>query len=67
MRPGVGVADIRDDGVVVDGLGLGHEELSGTDVLEAGMVLYVGAESDRGWWGDTVLVTDRGAEVLTSG
>jgi len=67
VRPGAGVGELRAAGVVVDGLGLGHEELADADVLEAGMVLYVGVESDRGGWGDTVLVTDGGAEVLTSG
>jgi len=67
VRPGVPVAELGDDTVTVDGVGLGHEELIGADVLEAGMVLFVGVERDGGCWGDTVLVTETGAEVLTSG
>jgi Xaa-Pro dipeptidase len=67
VRPGVGVADLRDMTVTVEGLGLGHEELAELDVLEAGMVLFVGIDRHDGCWGDTVLVTDTGAEVLTSG
>ena len=67
LRPGVRLSEVAGDAVTVHGVGLGHEELAGTDILEAGMVLFVGVERDGGWWGDTVLVTDAGAEVLTSG
>ncbi len=65
IRPGRPVSDLTGDGVTIDGLGLGHEELTGADPLEAGTVLTVDVSHDDGCWADTVLVTDAGGEVLT--
>src|SRR5207244_3229915 len=50
-RPGAKVADLA--GTSVHGVGLGYEVLVPPDVLEAGMVLSIGADGAR----DTVLVT----------
>src|SRR5207253_1311898 len=58
-RPGTKVSDLAGTGV--HGVGLGYEVLVPPDVLEAGMVLSIGADGAR----DTVLVTDFGPEVLT--
>jgi Xaa-Pro aminopeptidase len=64
-RPGAAVADLAASGVTVEGLGLGHEELSADARLEAGMVVVVAAGTDGAGWADTVLVTSGAPEVLT--
>jgi Xaa-Pro aminopeptidase len=66
-RPGATVASVAQDGVSVDGVGLGHEVLRGSDRLEPGLVLYLEAARDGARWGDTVSVGTPGPEVLTSG
>ena len=58
-RPGTKVADLAGTGV--HGVGLGYEVLAPPDVLEAGMVVSIGAAGAR----DTVLVTETAPEVLT--
>jgi Xaa-Pro aminopeptidase len=65
-RPGSRVSDLRDaaDGVVVDGVGLGHEELAGDDVLEPGMTLAVERTAGDVLSGVTVVVTSGGYEAL---
>jgi Xaa-Pro aminopeptidase len=65
-RPGARVGDLRDaaDGVVVDGVGLGHEELSAADPLERGMTLAIERTAGDVTSGVTVLVTDGGHETL---
>jgi Xaa-Pro aminopeptidase len=67
-RPGTSVAELRSaaDGVTVDGVGVGHEELSDRDVLEPGMVLAVEATVDGLLGSDTLLITTDGAETLTT-
>jgi Xaa-Pro dipeptidase len=65
-RPGATVAELGEAGVSVDGVGLGHEALRASDRLEPGMVLVVEAERDGARWGETVVVGDAGAEVLTA-
>jgi Xaa-Pro aminopeptidase len=65
-HPGSRVADLRDaaDGVVVDGVGMGHEELAGDDVLEPGMTLAVERTAGDVLSGVTVAVTSSGYEAL---
>lgn len=53
-------------GVCVDGVGMGHEELGATDVLEPGTVLSVEVIVDDVLVGDMVLVTDGEPERLTT-
>jgi Xaa-Pro dipeptidase len=65
-RPGTTVAEVEARGVRVDGVGLGHEELLGDDVLSADMVIFVEATVDERVHGDTVWVTDDGPEPLTT-
>jgi len=57
-RAGAAVAEL---GAGVHGVGLGYEVLSPSEVLETGMVLSVGTAGAR----DTVLVTEKGQDVLT--
>jgi Xaa-Pro aminopeptidase len=65
-RPGARVGELRDaaDGVVVDGVGMGHEELAGDDVLEPGMTLAVERTAGDVLSGLTVVVTSGGYEAL---
>jgi Xaa-Pro dipeptidase len=65
-RPGTTVAEVETLGVSVDGVGLGHEELLGGDVLTVGMVVFVAATVDDRGHGDAVWVTDDGPELLTT-
>jgi Xaa-Pro dipeptidase len=67
-RPGTSVGELRSaaDGVTVDGVGVGHEELSDRDVLEPGMVLAIEATVDGLLGSDTLLVTPDGSETLTT-
>ena len=52
------------DGVVVDGVGIGHEELGDDDVLEAGMTLAVERTAADVLSGTTVVITADGHEAL---
>ncbi len=65
-RPGTAVCDLRNaaDGVTVDGVGIGHEELSDDDVLEPGMVLAIERTAADALSGTTLVVTADGAEAL---
>lgn len=65
-RPGNTVAAVEVLGVQVDGIGLGHEDVRGDDVLRPGMVVSVGATVDGAVHADPVWVTDAGPEVLTT-
>jgi Xaa-Pro aminopeptidase len=58
-RPGTQIADLGAD---AHGVGLGYELLPAATVLQAGMVLSVGAAGAR----DVVLVTDDMPELLTA-
>src|SRR5262245_6042588 len=66
--PGTNVGDLRAraDVTAVDGVGLGHEELADDDVLAACDVVYVEVFVGQVLLGDTVHVTDRGPEPLTT-
>jgi Xaa-Pro dipeptidase len=66
-RPGVTVADVESRGLMVEGVGLGHEELRADDVLGPNMVVYLEAIAEDAVHGDPVWITADGAEVLTSG
>ena len=61
-RPGTSVGELRSAaaGVTVDGVGMGHEELSDRDVLEPGMVLAIEATVDDVLGSETVLITPSG-------
>jgi Xaa-Pro dipeptidase len=65
-RPGVPVCDLSNaaDGVTVDGVGIGHEELGDDDVLEAGMVLAIERTAADVLSGETLIVTPEGFELL---
>jgi Xaa-Pro aminopeptidase len=65
-RSGATVGVLRATGAIVDGVGIGHEELADHDALEPGMVLWIERWSDPVLVGDTVLVTENEPEVLTS-
>jgi Xaa-Pro dipeptidase len=67
-RPGTSMAELRSAaaGVTVDGVGMGHEELSDRDVLEPGMVLAIEATVDDVLGSETVVVTPSGCQTLTS-
>ena len=67
-RPGTNVGELRSAaaGVTVDGVGMGHEELSDRDVLEPGMVLAIEATVDDVLGSETVVVTPSGHETLTA-
>jgi Xaa-Pro aminopeptidase len=63
--PGTRVGDLRGSGAAVDGVGMGHEELSDADVLEPRMVLSVELTVDGVLGSETVLVTPMGRTRLT--
>ena len=65
-RPGRTVGDVRNaaDGVTVDGVGIGHEELADDDVLEAGIALAIERDAADVLTGATVVVTGDGHVVL---
>ena len=65
-RPGIPVCDLSNaaDGVSVDGVGIGHEELGDDDVLEAGMVLTIERTAADVLSGETLIVTPDGFELL---
>lgn len=64
--PGTRVGDLRGNGATVDGVGMGHEELSDADVLEPRSVISLEL-TVRGVLGsETVLVTPSGRERLTA-
>jgi Xaa-Pro dipeptidase len=65
-RPGNTVAAVEALGVQVDGVGLGHEDVRGDDVLHAGMVVSVSATVDGAVHADPVWVSDAGPEVLAT-
>jgi Xaa-Pro dipeptidase len=64
-RPGVTVADLKSWGLVVEGVGLGHEEVRVGDVLGPNMVVYLEATVGDAVHGDPVWITEDGAQVLT--
>ncbi|HZP31303.1 MAG TPA: M24 family metallopeptidase [Acidimicrobiia bacterium] len=65
-RAGATVGDLRNaaDGVTVDGVGLGHEELADGDVLEPAMTLTIERSAADVLSGVTVVVTADGYEPL---
>ena len=67
-RPDMTVGALRERlrGVSVDGVGMGHEEISSSDVLVPGNVLSLEVLVDDVLLGDTVLVTDGEPERLTT-
>jgi Xaa-Pro aminopeptidase len=64
--PGTRVGDLRGSGAGVDGVGMGHEELSDADVLEPRMVISVELTVDRVLGSETILITPSGRERLTT-
>jgi hypothetical protein len=65
-RPGTLVGALRGERTTVEGVGLGHEELTDDAVLEPGMTLVVlVSDADGVEWGDTIAVTATAPEVLT--
>ncbi len=64
--PGTRVGDLRGSGATVDGVGMGHEALRDTDVLEARMVIAVELLVDGVLGSETVLITPGGGERMTS-
>ena len=64
--PGTRVGDLRGSGAVVDGVGMGHEELSDADVLEPRMVISVELDVYGVLGSETVLITLTGRERLTT-
>ncbi|MDQ1432979.1 MAG: Xaa-Pro dipeptidase [Actinomycetota bacterium] len=65
-EPGTRVGDLRGSGAAVDGVGMGHEELSDADVLEPRMVISVELDVDGVLGSETVLITPWGRELLTT-
>jgi Xaa-Pro dipeptidase len=67
-RPGTSVGGVRGaaEGMTVDGVGMGHEELADGDVLEPGVVISVEATVDDVLGSETVLVTPAGYELVTT-
>ena len=67
-RPGTSVGELRSAAarVTVDGVGMGHEELSDRDVLEPGMVLALEGTVDGVLSSEMLLITPDGAETLTT-
>jgi Xaa-Pro dipeptidase len=64
--PGTRVGDLRGSGATVDGVGLGHEEVGDTDVLEPRMVISVELDVYGVLGSETILVTPSGRERLTT-
>jgi Xaa-Pro aminopeptidase len=64
--PGARVGDLRGSGAVVDGVGMGHEELSDADVLEPRMVISLELDVYGVLGSETVLITPTGRERLTT-
>src|SRR5262249_32289099 len=56
----------RFSSVSVDGVGMGHEDLADAELLEPGMVLALEACGGGIVSGETVVVRDEGAELLTT-
>jgi Xaa-Pro dipeptidase len=65
-RAGTPVRDVAALGVSVDGVGLGHEEIRGDEVLVADMVVFVEATVEGAVHGDPVWVAETGPQVLTT-
>ncbi len=67
-RPGTSVGELRGAaaGVTVDGVGMGHEELADSDLLEPGVVMAIEATVDDVLGSETVLVTSSGYDTLTT-
>jgi Xaa-Pro aminopeptidase len=64
-RPGRTVGDVRNaDGVTVDGVGIGHEELGDDDPLEVGTALAIERTAADVLTGRTVVITAGGYETL---
>lgn len=64
--PGARVGDLRGGGASVDGVGMGHEALSDTDILEPRMVISVELMVYGVLGSETVLITTSGCERLTT-
>jgi Xaa-Pro aminopeptidase len=64
---GATVGDLRATGATVEGIGIGHEEMSDPERLEPGIVLWIERWSDPVLCGDTVLVGEDSPEVLSTG
>ncbi len=62
---GTRVGDVRGSGAAVEGVGMGHEELSDADVVEPRMVISLELTVDGVLGSETVLVTASGRERLT--
>jgi hypothetical protein len=60
------VAELRWDGVTVEGVGVGHEILLDTDALQPRVVVYLEVSENGAVHGDTVHVTAADPEVLTA-
>ena len=63
--PGTRVGDLRGSGATVDGVGMGHEELSDADILEPRMVISVELLVYGVLGSETILITPSGREALT--
>jgi Xaa-Pro dipeptidase len=66
IRAGATVGALRATGAVVDGIGLGHEELADHDPLEPGMTLWIERFDDPVLTGEVVLVTDGEPDVFAT-
>lgn len=64
--PGTRVGDLRGSDATVDGVGMGHEELSDADALEPRMVVSVELMVYGVLGSETVLITTSGCERLTT-
>jgi Xaa-Pro aminopeptidase len=64
---GATVGDLRATGATVEGVGIGHEEMSDPERLEPGIVLWIERWNDPVLCGDTVLVGEDSPEVLSTG
>jgi Xaa-Pro aminopeptidase len=64
--PGTRVGDLRGSDAVVDGVGMGHEELGDGDVLEPRMVVAVELTVYGILGSETLLITPSGCERLTT-
>jgi Xaa-Pro aminopeptidase len=63
-RSGAGVGELRSSGVVVEGTGMGHEELDDAETLEPGMVLALEVTDGDVTVGAVVHVTNGPPELL---